>query len=319
MNETTFKVVFSGKVQEHFDLVTVKQRLAALYKAPSKQIENLFSGKRLVLKSGLSREDAEKFRRIFDHTGAHCEVIPENLNTSPTPVPPTRAEAPPPAPISFEMTKPSQRVHAPYRKPKNPAKKRRVHPMIWALLVIGVLGALYAVMFSFSVRGMHRVAEGSTASSGVPTYSGRMVSYNDPSGFYEIEIPPGFSVENSTAGRRSRITFNYGDGVSLTIYARSEPQSWNPDNELRKRNIEIRQGNAGILSHAAILQTSPIQLAEAAGFQLNLRKGDLLMRLIELVNGDNTVFSMTIVTPEAQAGDLLELLTQAVLEGLTMR
>ncbi len=43
------------------------------------------------------------------------------------------------------------------------------------------------------------------------------------------------------------------------------------------------------------------------------------MRLIELVNGDNTVFSMTIVTPEAQAGDLLELLTQAVLEGLTMR
>lgn len=319
MTDTTFKVVFSGKIQENFDLVTVKQRLAALYKAPPKKIENLFSGKRLILKSGLSRADAEKFRSVFDHTGAQCEVIPENLDLAASPVPPTGAKTPPAPPVSLEKAKPSQPVHEPYIKHQNRPKRRRIHPLIWVVIVIAVLAALYAIMFSFSVRGMRRAAESNTASVGVPSYSGRMVVYNDPSGFYQIELPPGFSVENNTAGRRSRITFNYGEGIQLTIYARSEAQAWNPDNELRKRNIEIRRGNAGPLSRAIILQTAPIQLAEASGFQMNLRKDKRLIRLIELVNGDNTVYSMTIFTPEAKGGEMLESLTQSVLETMTMR
>lgn len=52
----------------------VKQNLAQLTKKDSKTIDALFSGKKAVLKKNVDSRTAEKFKTVFEKTGAACEL-----------------------------------------------------------------------------------------------------------------------------------------------------------------------------------------------------------------------------------------------------
>jgi len=316
MTEPRFKIVFAGKIRDGFDGVTVRQRLASLYKVNPKQIERLFSGQRMVLKSGLFRDEAERFRSLFDGTGAACEVVAEDLSAVALPIPPEQPPDPPVQPPPVTPIREKEAPKSPYADAPAP-RRRRTHPVVWVLAVVALMGLLYFIMFNLSMRGMRKAAE-STASNAVVDYSGRWVTYDDPSGYYSLELPLGFSVNPTSAGKRSHITFNYGDGATLTIDAAPWRQSWDPDRDLQKHVIRLRQGREAPYSGAIITRTAPIQLAAAEGYRLDLEKGAMRARIIILVNADNTGYRIDIVTQKQGNESMLETLTQAALERLRL-
>ncbi len=317
MSDSRYKVVFAGTIRAGFDGVTVRQRLASLYKTTPKQIERLFSGQRMVLKSALTREEAERFRRIFEETGAACEVVPENLDPAASDVNPEPAEPRPesPAPVTTATVKsPAQ---SPYVGGKTP-KRRRAHPVIWILGIMVFLGALYFLLINFSVNRMPRVADSGPAAS-VSTYSGNWVDYEDASGYYSLELPPGFSEAPLTSGARSRVRFEYANDVSLVIEAAPRTDAWSSSQELQRHILRIRQGLEPDYAGAAVSRTSPIQLAAAEGYMLFLEKDAMRARIVVLVNADNTGFRCDIISRDPGGDSMLETLTQAVLERMDTR
>lgn len=320
MMDSRFKIIFAGRIREGFDNVTVRQRLASLYKTTPKQIDRLFSGQRLVLKSALPREEAERFRRIFDETGAVCEVVPENLEAKAEAVPPAQPDSRPPAPPAATLNAPEtakSQVQSPYVGTK-PPRRRRAHPLIWVLATVAILGILYALMLNLPMSRMPKVTN-TTPTNAVAGYSGNWVEYEDPSGYYSLELPPGFTATPAFVGDHSRVTFRYGNEASLIIDAAPRTQAWNSDQERQRHIMRIRQGREAPYSGAIISRASPIQLAAAEGYLLFLQKDTMQARIVVLVNADNTGFRSDIVIQNNSNESMLESLTRAVLERMDMR
>ena len=69
-----YEVAFSGKLVAGAQLESVKANLAKIFQADEQRIAQLFSGRRIVIKSGLDAAGAEKYRDILARAGAELEV-----------------------------------------------------------------------------------------------------------------------------------------------------------------------------------------------------------------------------------------------------
>jgi hypothetical protein len=69
-----YEVAFSGKLVAGAQLESVKANLAKIFQADEQRIALLFSGRRIVIKSGLDSAGAEKYREILSRAGAVLEV-----------------------------------------------------------------------------------------------------------------------------------------------------------------------------------------------------------------------------------------------------
>lgn len=85
MTDPQYQVVFRGEIAPDTRIEVVKVNLAKLFKTDDARIERLFSGKEMVLKKGLSREDGERYQALLEQAGALCEVVPLSF-TSPPPL-----------------------------------------------------------------------------------------------------------------------------------------------------------------------------------------------------------------------------------------
>lgn len=65
-----FNIVFNGQVAAGFAPEQVKQSMASQFHLKDEQLETLFSGRPVVLKRGLSRAQAIKFRSLLAKVGA---------------------------------------------------------------------------------------------------------------------------------------------------------------------------------------------------------------------------------------------------------
>lgn len=65
-----YRLVFNGQIDLQHEHADVVRNLAALLKMEDGKAQSLFSGKRVVLKENLSREQADKARIVFETTGA---------------------------------------------------------------------------------------------------------------------------------------------------------------------------------------------------------------------------------------------------------
>jgi hypothetical protein len=74
MDEPLYEVSFSGEIQEGARLEEVKARVGKMFKADEVTIARLFSGKRIVIKKGLSAEAADKYSIAFTRAGAICDL-----------------------------------------------------------------------------------------------------------------------------------------------------------------------------------------------------------------------------------------------------
>ena len=86
-----FEVVFQGQVQPGLDPAQVRARIGQLFQVDERQVEMLFSGRRIVIKSGLDEQAAQRYRQAIERAGAQCELVPLQEE------PPAAAPAPAPA------------------------------------------------------------------------------------------------------------------------------------------------------------------------------------------------------------------------------
>ncbi|VXC44504.1 conserved hypothetical protein [Pseudomonas sp. 8AS] len=87
-----YEIAFAGQLVPGAQLPQVKENLARLFQADAQRIELLFSGRRMVIKSGLDAAGAEKYRATLERAGALAMVqaldVPvEEVELAPAPVP----------------------------------------------------------------------------------------------------------------------------------------------------------------------------------------------------------------------------------------
>lgn len=70
----TFQIIFQGKVLDGHKPDEVKRNIAAIFGRDVKQIENLFSGKSVIIKKDIDEATALKYQAIFKKAGAVCEL-----------------------------------------------------------------------------------------------------------------------------------------------------------------------------------------------------------------------------------------------------
>jgi len=72
--EQTYKVVFKGEILPGFEIVAVKQSLAALFNLNSAEVLPLFEGRSIFNRSGLNKFTADQYTASFKKIGAVCHV-----------------------------------------------------------------------------------------------------------------------------------------------------------------------------------------------------------------------------------------------------
>jgi hypothetical protein len=74
MDASGYDIVFSGAVAPDRKLAQVKLELARLFKTDSAAVERLFCGRPVIIKKGLDRPTAEKYKAVLEKAGALCEL-----------------------------------------------------------------------------------------------------------------------------------------------------------------------------------------------------------------------------------------------------
>ncbi|NMY42904.1 hypothetical protein HBN76_16415 [Pseudomonas sp. WS 5013] len=90
-----YEIAFAGQVVPGAPLEQVKANLARLFQADEQRIALLFSGRRVVIKSGLDAAGAEKYRATMERAGAL--TIVQALQVEEVEMAPPPAPAPAPA------------------------------------------------------------------------------------------------------------------------------------------------------------------------------------------------------------------------------
>jgi hypothetical protein len=72
--EVLYQVVFSGELQEGFDLKTTKGRFAKLLKLKDTQVDRFFTGRDYILKSGIDEATAMRYAMAIARTGCACNI-----------------------------------------------------------------------------------------------------------------------------------------------------------------------------------------------------------------------------------------------------
>jgi hypothetical protein len=96
MAESNYQIEFEGKLTGERPLDEVKRNLAALFKMNAAQIENLFSGKPVVIKKDIDQATAAKYQAAFQKAGAVCSIAggaPAAAPKAPPAATPNRAPA----------------------------------------------------------------------------------------------------------------------------------------------------------------------------------------------------------------------------------
>ena len=76
MSDRRFEVIFRGDVVPGQSLMDVKRRLAELFGAPDAKVEQMFSGRPVVIKRDLDEEAAARYRVALKDAGALVELRP---------------------------------------------------------------------------------------------------------------------------------------------------------------------------------------------------------------------------------------------------
>ena len=101
-----YEIAFAGQVVPGAPLEQVKANLARLFQADEQRIALLFSGRRIVIKSGLDAAGAEKYRSTMERAGAlaivqalQVEEVEMAPPPEPAPAPAAAVAAPPSEPV----------------------------------------------------------------------------------------------------------------------------------------------------------------------------------------------------------------------------
>ena len=74
MSEELFEIAFSGQIVEGADLQSVKQHISQIFKADATRLQQLFSGRRVLIKREADKATVIKYQAAFKKAGAICEI-----------------------------------------------------------------------------------------------------------------------------------------------------------------------------------------------------------------------------------------------------
>ena len=74
MSSETYVIVFAGNVTEGHETAAVRSQLARLLKVDKKKVEELFSGKRIILKRTSDKSEAVKYGKALKQVGADIKI-----------------------------------------------------------------------------------------------------------------------------------------------------------------------------------------------------------------------------------------------------
>ncbi|HLD64663.1 MAG TPA: hypothetical protein VJA19_01345 [Pseudomonas sp.] len=120
-----YEIAFSGQVLPGAELALVQANLAKLFQADAARIAQLFSGRRIVIKSNLDAAGAEKYRATLERAGARVDVV--ELDESPEIEEIELAPAPEAGPVWSGHVEPVP-VSAPGEVPLAPSARLKVIP-----------------------------------------------------------------------------------------------------------------------------------------------------------------------------------------------
>jgi len=101
MSTEKFDIFFSGQIMEDQDEAEVRTKVGRIFKANEKQVERLFSGQEVKIKSGVDLDNAVKYRVAFRNAGALIDIRPTSTaSATPTAQPQTTAPQQPQATTS---------------------------------------------------------------------------------------------------------------------------------------------------------------------------------------------------------------------------
>lgn len=89
-----FNVYFRAEIDPAVQVDTVRQRLAALFKADTATVDRLFSGQPQLIRRHCSAEEAERYRSAMQRVGAVAHIQPVPAEGSPPAVAPADGGAP---------------------------------------------------------------------------------------------------------------------------------------------------------------------------------------------------------------------------------
>ncbi len=107
----TFEVVFHGQARPGVDAAQARARIGQLFQVDGRQLDVLFSGRRIVIKQGLDESAANKYCQAIERAGALCEIHPVGAGqaASETPASAAAPAASAAAPVSVSSAGPEPR------------------------------------------------------------------------------------------------------------------------------------------------------------------------------------------------------------------
>ena len=79
-----YQAIFTGKVVGEADPADVRRQLEDLGVLKGGLANDAFAGKPVVLRAGLTREQADRFAGALETAHAHCQVVPESWRLCPS-------------------------------------------------------------------------------------------------------------------------------------------------------------------------------------------------------------------------------------------
>jgi uncharacterized membrane protein YhaH (DUF805 family) len=77
MADTHFKIVFEGTLRNGVEIETAKLNLARLFKSEPSVVDRLFGGQPVILKRGLSQEQAQRYLTALNQAGVEARIEAE--------------------------------------------------------------------------------------------------------------------------------------------------------------------------------------------------------------------------------------------------
>lgn len=74
MDATQYKIIFNGSIVPRHDVERVKNNLAALFGTSASALDALFEDRLVIIKKGLSLEDADRYREAVERVGGYCII-----------------------------------------------------------------------------------------------------------------------------------------------------------------------------------------------------------------------------------------------------
>ena len=96
MDTSVYDIYFQGEALEGFEIDLVKQNMAKLFQANAQTLTALFSGKTVLLKKDLSKDDALKYQTLLKKAGARIVIKARRIEgpvSAPAAAPPVTASA----------------------------------------------------------------------------------------------------------------------------------------------------------------------------------------------------------------------------------